>query len=161
MIRRRWHGAPLARADMQRHHLIPCLLSRQPQMAEFFQQLRPEGFCLQQFSQNGVCLPSNERAALLSGYALHRGPHPGYNDVVSARVEVMRRHFADMAGSDLRGARRVVVMRLHLLQEATRRALTDQHRGLFRLNKRDPMRIFADRPFLDEAIDSMFAEIRE
>lgn len=155
---RRWHGAPSARAEFQRHHLIPFHLARRPQMAEFFGHLRPEGFCLHQFAQNGQSLPASERSALISGYALHRGPHHGYSDVVGARVECIRRHFCGMAAADARGARRVAVMRLRLLQQATRRALTDQHRGLFRLNKRDPMRLFADRPYLDDAISAMFAD---
>ena len=47
-------------------------------------------------------------------------------------------------------------MRLGLLQDTIRRALTDRHGGGFWLNRRDPMRLFADRPYLDEAIDRLF-----
>ena len=47
-------------------------------------------------------------------------------------------------------------MRLRLLQDTTRRALTDRHGGGFWLNRRDPMRLFVDRPYLDEAIDRLF-----
>lgn len=158
MRRRRWQGAPLAQAEFQRHHLIPVQLMRRSQMADFFAQLQLEGFFLHDYRHNGQSLPASERAALGSGHALHRGPHPGYSDVVAARVEVIRQYFCGTAAVDLRSARRVAVMRLTLLQQATRRALTDQHRGLFRLNKRDPMRIFADRPYLDEAIGTMFAD---
>ena len=39
---------------------------------------------------------------------------------------------------------------------ATWCALTDRHGGGFWLNRRDPMRLFADRPYLDEAIDKLF-----
>jgi len=60
------------------------------------------------------------------------------------------------AASDQRAARRTAVMRLRLLQGATRRALTDRHRLGFWLNRRDPMRLFADRPYLDEAIERLF-----
>ena len=65
-------------------------------------------------------------------------------------------YFALHAPADLRAARRVAVMRLRLLQDTTRRALTDRHGGGFWLNRRDPMRLFVDRPYLDEAIDKLF-----
>ena len=74
----------------------------------------------------------------------------------AARVERIRAHFAVQAAADLRGARRTAVMRLRLLQDTTRRALTDRHRGGFWLNRRDPMRLFVDRPYLDDAIERLF-----
>jgi len=43
------------------------------------------------------------------------------------------------------------------VQDTTRRALTDRHGAGFWLNRRDPMRLFVDRPYLDEAIDRLFA----
>src|SRR3546814_19006346 len=55
-----------------------------------------------------------------------------------------------------RAARRTAVMRLRLLQDAARRALTDRHRLGLWLNRRDPMRLFADRHYLDEAIERLF-----
>lgn len=143
-------------AGFQRHHLIPIALLRRPQMAAMFEQLRSEGFALHHFGRNGLMLPACERAALQSGHALHRGPHRGYSDVVAARVETIRVYFALQAPADLRAARRVAVMRLRLLQDTTRRALTDRHGGGFWLNRRDPMRLFVDRPYLDEAIDKLF-----
>lgn len=126
-------------------------------MQPMFRALEAEGFGLHIFAQNGQLLPASEAAAAQSGHALHRGPHHGYSDVVTARVEAIRRYFVAEAMRDMRAARRTAKMRLMLLQQATRRALTDRHRGRFRLNKRDPMRIFADRPYLDTAIDLMFA----
>lgn len=140
----------------QRHHLIPVALLRRTQMAAMFDALRSDGFALQRFDLNGLMLPASERTALESGHALHRGPHHGYSDVVAARVERVRAHFAAQAPGDPRTARRVAIMRLRLLQDATRRALTDRHRLGFWLNRRDPMRLFADRPYLDEAIDKLF-----
>jgi hypothetical protein len=93
---------------------------------------------------------------LRSGHALHRGPHRGYSDVVTARVERIRVHFALQAAADIRAARRAAVMRLRLLQDTTRRALTDGHGAGFWLNRHDPMRLFVDRPYLDEAIERLF-----
>ncbi|SBV32204.1 conserved protein of unknown function [uncultured Sphingopyxis sp.] len=156
MRRGGWHGAPPPRAGFQRHHLIPIALLRRAQMAAMFDHLRDEGFALQHFARNGLMLPASEPAALSLGHALHRGPHRGYSDVVAARVEAIRAHFAEQAPADLRAARRVAVMRLRLLQDTTRRALTDRHGGGFWLNRRDPMRLFVDRPYLDAAIDRLF-----
>lgn len=158
MVSRRWQGAPPSRAGFQRHHLIPVALLRRPQMEAMFKRLDVEAFSLHRFDYNGLMLPACEGAALWSGHALHRGPHYGYNDVVAARVEQIRVHFSLNAPANLRDARRVAVMRLRLLQDATRRALTDRHGCAFWLNRRDPMRLFADRPYLDEAIDLMFGE---
>lgn len=158
MASRRWQGAPAPRAGFQRHHLIPVALLRRPQMAAMFDWLSVEAFALHRFDHNGLMLPACEGTALSSGHALHRGPHRGYNDVMTARVEQIRVHFALNAPADLRAARRVAVMRLRLLQDAMRRALTDRHGYAFWLNRRDPMRLFADRPYLDEAIDRMFGE---
>ena len=151
-----WQGAPPPRTGFQRHHLIPVALLRRPQMAAMFEQLHAEGFALQHFARNGLVLPASEPAALSSGHALHRGPHRGYSDVVAARVERIRAHFAVQASADPRTARRAAVMRLRLLQDTTRRALTDRHGAGFWLNRRDPMRLFVDRPYLDEAIDRLF-----
>jgi hypothetical protein len=154
--RRGWQGAPPPQTGFQRHHLIPIGLLRRPQMTMMFDQLHVEDFSLHHFERNGLILPACEPTALRSGHALHRGPHQGYSDVVAARVDGIRAHFALHASADLRMARRTAVMRLRLLQDATRRALTDRHGAGFWLNRCDPMRLFVDRPYLDEAIDRLF-----
>ena len=159
MPKRRWQGAPPPRNGYQRHHLVPISLLKRPQMASMFACLEDEGFALRHFGRNGLLLPACEVAALTSGYALHRGPHHSYSDVVTARVERARVHFVLHAPCDLRAARRTAVMRLRLLQDATRRALTDRHGAGFWLNRRDPMRLFADRPYLDDAIDRLFGAV--
>ncbi|MDK2762043.1 MAG: AHH domain-containing protein [Sphingopyxis sp.] len=156
MERSGWHDAPAPQSGFQRHHLIPIGLLRRPQMAVLFDQLRAEDFTLQHFGGNGLILPASETAALRSGHALHRGPHHEYSDVVAARVERIRAHFTLHAPADPRTARRTAVMRLRLLQDTARRALTDRHGGAFWLNRRDPMRLFVDRPYLDAAIDMLF-----
>lgn len=153
---RGWYGAPPPRTGFQRHHLIPIALLHRPQMAAMFEQLHGEGFALAHFGGNGLMLPACEPVALRSGHALHRGPHHGYSDVLAARVETIRAHFALYARADPQAARRAAVMRLRLLQDTARRALTDRHGAVFWLNRRDPMRLFVDRPYLDEAIDKLF-----
>ena len=125
-------------------------------MTMMFDQLRPAGFALRQFDQNGLLLPASESSAMQTGHALHRGPHAGYTDVVTARVDTIRATFEQSAPGNRRAAVTVAIMRLRTLQAAMRRALTDRHGIGFWLNRRDPMRLFADRSYLDEAIDRMF-----
>lgn len=91
-----------------------------------------------------------------TGHALHRGPHDGYSDVVGARVDMIRATFDQHCEGNPRAAATVAIMRLRTLQSAARRALTDRHGAGFWLNRRDPMRLFADRSYLDNAIDQMF-----
>lgn len=153
----RWRGALSAQPGFQRHHLIPIALLRRGQMADMFDQLRPAGFVLHRFDQNGLLLPACEGLAMQTGHALHRGPHAGYSDVVMARVETIRVTFAQTIASDPQRAATTAIMRLRTLQVAMRRALTDRHGLGFWLNRRDPMRLFADRPYLDDAIDRVFA----
>ena len=156
--RRRWRGAAPVAPGVQRHHLIPIALLARPQMAAMFEMLASGGFALHRFDLNGVVLPASERTALRSGHALHRGPHPGYSDVVAARVECIRAHFAGEAPSVQCRATTTAIMRLRLLQDTMRRALTDRHGLGFWLNRRDPMRLFADRPYLDDAIDRLYGD---
>ena len=156
MRRRGWQGVPKPRAGFQRHHLIPIALLQRPQMAAMFDHLHDEDFTLHRFDRNGLMLPACEPAALQLGHALHRGPHRGYSDVVAARVERIRVHFTLQVPDDPRLARCTAVMRLRLLQDVMRRALTDRHGAGFWLNRRDPLRLFADRPYLDDAIERLF-----
>ena len=159
-VRCRRRGAVPAGAEHQRHHLIPVALLARPQMAAMFDALAAEDFALHRFALNGLLLPGSERQAMLSGHALHRGPHRAYSDVVAARVEQIRAHFAAEAARDPRAARRTAAMRLRLLQDTLRRSLTDRHGLTFRLNRRDPMRLFLDRPYLDTAIERLFGDDR-
>lgn len=148
----RWAGAGGCPTGYQRHHLIPLALRRRPQLDSFFLALQRDGLNLGHFSENGLSLPANERLAAITGHAMHRGPHPAYSDVVAARVEFIRRSAILL---DLR-SRLAAAARIRLLQLALRRSLTDRHGLRFRLNRRDPMRIFADRAYLDEAIGALF-----
>lgn len=126
-------------------------------MAAMFADLYGEGVGLHRFERNGLVLPGNERLAWLSGHALHRGPHQAYSDVVAAWVEQIRAWHAAAVATDPPAARRVAATRLRLLQDTLRRALTDRHGAAFWLNRHDPMRLFADRPYLDAAIERLFA----
>ncbi len=119
------------------------------------------GFRLRRWTQNGLLLPATEAAAEAIGHALHRGPHPGYDEVVDARLAAIAAAFHQpVAGrSALPGlALTTAEGRLTTLQAALRRALTDRHRLGLWLNRRDPLRLFADRSFLDHAITALYGE---
>ena len=154
MTRQRWHQQSVCPDGFQRHHLIPLELTRRAQLAAMFAVLECDGLRLGRFAENGLHLPSREVEAAALGHALHRGPHPAYTDVVAARLEAIR------AGACLGRAegRWATVDRIRTLQAALRRALTDRHRQHLWLNRRDPMRIFADRAYLDAAIAAMFGD---
>lgn len=150
----RWHRGSPRLAGFQRHHLIPLALTRRAQFAALFAGLEDDGLRLGRFAQNGLHLPSCEAAAAALGHALHRGPHPAYTDVVAARLDAIRAS-APLARPAERWA---TVSRISTLQAALRRALTDRHGQSFWLSRRDPMRLFADRAYLDSAIDALFGE---
>ncbi|NJS13968.1 MAG: hypothetical protein HC788_04290 [Sphingopyxis sp.] len=154
MIARGWHSGSVCRAGFQRHHLIPAALSNRLQFSALFAALADDGLRLRRFAENGLHLPADEAAAAALGHALHRGPHPAYTDVVAARIEAIR----VSASLDDRDNRCAAVDRIRTLQRALRRALTDRHRHNLWLNRRDPMRIFADRVYLDEAINALFMD---
>lgn len=154
MTGRRWHQRTPCPDGFQRHHLIPLELTRRAQLAAMFTALEADGLRLGRFAENGLHLPAREVDAVALGHALHRGPHPAYTDVVAARLEAIR------TGACLGEAegRWATVDRIRTLQAALRRALTDRHGQHLWLNRRDPMRLFADRAYLDAAIAAMFNE---
>ncbi|MBU7589148.1 MAG: hypothetical protein KAF42_08045 [Sphingopyxis terrae] len=74
--------------------------------------------------------------------------------MMTARVDRIRICFERQINRDASAARRTAAIRVALLQDSLRRALTDRRGTGF--NRRDPMRLFADRPYLDEAITRLF-----
>lgn len=150
----RWFGGARCPPGHQRHHLIPRAVLMLAQLGHFLANLQQECPALCSFAANGLPLPGNERLAAETGFALHRGPHPAYTDVVMARVDRIR------ASSALacRRSRWLAAARIATLQCALRRALTDRHGHRFLLNRCDPMRLFADRAYLDNAITALFGD---
>ncbi len=153
MTGRRWPRHPLCPPGHQRHHLVPLALLARPQLATFLTALAGGEAMLTRFSCNGLILPATEKLAMESSLALHRGPHPAYSDVVAARVDQIRATSVLTLPAGLAEAR----ARVRTLQAALRRALTDRHGQRFWLNRRDPMRVFADRSYLDDAIAALYA----
>lgn len=136
----------------QRHHLIPVAVGRCSQIGRFLAGLHLAGFHIEDSATNLIALPCDEATAARCGAALHRGPHPHYTAVVAGRVERIRAlHYRQRReASD-------AVARLHRLQRALRAVLAGSAPRLIQLNRRDPMRLFADYSTLDAAIDAMIA----
>lgn len=152
MSGQRWCDSSRCRPGFQRHHLIPLGIIKRAQFRQFLDALHGDAFILYRFARNGLQLPENERLAAALGHAMHRGPHPAYSEVVAARLEYIRQSTNLESKNDCLSS----VDRIRTLQDALRRALTDRHGHRFWLNHRDPMRIFSDRPYLDDAISALF-----
>ncbi len=134
------------RKRWQNHHLVPLSISRRPQLGRFLRELGRPGAAVQHLGANSLWLPGDEALAAEVGMCMHRGPHPHYNDVVAARVERIRVANLDQAAS---------VLRLARLQRALIRVLSGRTKPILRLNRNDPMRLFADYAVLDAAIETL------
>ena len=126
-------------------------------MAAFLDRLAGQGFRLTERRSNCLWLPADERLAAHSGAALHRGPHPQYSDLVAARVDRIRSRCTAQDAPTLDLAMR----RLRRQQRALARTLLGRTPRLITLNRRDPMRLFADYSVLDAAIEQMAGEQME
>jgi len=125
-------------------------------MAELFAWLGRHGFAFNHFASNGILLPAKAGEARISGLALHRGPHPGYNAIVLERIERIRIDALGRGMAGTAGGAHETIWRLRLLQRALRRTLDGSAPRWVWLNRRDPMRLYADAPALDRQIYAMF-----
>lgn len=141
---------PDAHSSYQQHHLIPVAIGRRPQIGRFLVGLHLAGFHIEDRACNLILLPADEATAAGNGQTMHRGPHPHYTAVVTARVERIRelhyRHHRTTPDA---------VARLNRLQRSLRAVLSGSAPRLLQLNRRDPMRLFADYSALDAAIDAL------
>lgn len=145
-------GPAVLSTSFQHHHLIPVSVGRRAQIGHFLTGLHLSGFHLEDPTSNLIALPADEATAAATGAALHRGPHPRYTAVVTARVERIRAlHYRHKRSSG------DAVARLHRLQRALEAVLAGRAPRLIVLNRRDPMRLFADYSALDAAIDAMIS----
>jgi hypothetical protein len=131
----------------QHHHLIPQSIAAKPQIGPFLRGLHLAGFHVEDRRFNLLPLASDEATAVRLGIALHRGPHPRYTAVVLARVERIRAlHHRERRDGHY------AAQRLRRLQRALAAVLAGSGPRLLQLNRRDPMRLFADYSALDAAI---------
>lgn len=132
---------------------MPLSLLKRPQIGDFLLQMEEHGLSLRDRRRNCLWLPANESLSLATGHALHRGPHPHYTDVVAGRVERIRQGWGGPKDCDHAHYRN----RLVRLQAVMTRILSGAGPRLLHLNRRDPMRAFADYGYLDDAITRLFA----
>lgn len=147
-------GQPGYNAGLQRHHILPLQLLRQPCTLGLFKALGRERLRFDDFRSNGLLLPANDLSALRIGLPLHRGPHHGYNQLVTERVGQIEATWASARRAAPEAALVDALARLELLQRALRRRLLDQRRRL-QLNRRDPLGSGTD--FTE--IDALVAEL--
>lgn len=141
-----------APAGYQQHHLLPRAILRQPDVRHLLDQITGIGGDRRAASCNCLWLPCDESIALTTGRALHRGPHPRYNDVVAARVD---RVLARYGRSRDRTMLLIASVHLARLQACLTRILAGRGPRLIQLNRRDPLRAFADYSYLDAAISRL------
>lgn len=139
---------------LQRHHILPMQLLRQPGTLGLFRALGRDRLPFDDFRRNGLLLPANDQSALQIGLPLHRGPHHGYNQLVSERVGQIEAAWANARRSAPEVALVDALARLELLQRALRRRLLDQRRRML-LNRRDPLGSGVDF----SGIDALVAEL--
>lgn len=157
-VRGRWPRHFASAPGYQRHHILPTGLLGRRQFHAFFAALGDTGFAFDDPRRNGILLPALPRLALASGRALHRGPHHGYSRIVAARVERIRLTAVADAATRPHGALAEANMRLALLQAALRRTLDGSAPRWVWLNRRDPMRLYAEADALDRMIADMFPD---
>lgn len=144
------------RPNYQRHHLIPVQSTHLPELVEMFTLLSDDGFSLDDFSRNGILLPSCEREAAKTGRPLHRGPHPRYNLIVIRYL--LRIHALSNGLDDHLDRLRFISFRIGLLQDSLKQGLDSSFFERLRLNSRDPLRPDADFDVLDNRIQQLCKE---
>ncbi len=141
---------------LQRHHLLPRQLLSQRCFGHMFADVGRVRVGFDDFRRNGLLLPSTETASVHTGMPLHRGPHPRYNEVVSARVGRIEARWSQARRHDDEAALIEALLRLHLLQGALRRQLLAQRRRVV-LNRKDPLGTGFDFTELDAMAESLWA----
>lgn len=150
----------------QRHHLIPLQAASIPEINKPLNAMggdscnsrdtdsNQSGFDFDNFEKNGVLLPSDEQMALQTGYPLHRGPHPRYNELVIERLL----HIIRLSNQIDNQVQRIVFFRLRIriLQLVLRKALVGSALPVFRLNRRDPGLSSSDFAELDSCVDALY-----
>jgi len=144
---------------MQRHHLLPRQLLKQPAFFRLIDQVGRTRLGFEDFRRNGMLLPSTEDTASLVGLPLHRGPHRLYNDMVFDRFGQIEARWSQMRARAPEAALDEAVMRLGLLQGGLRRRLMQSRTRPFLLNRRDPLGAGLDFAELDAMADALWASV--
>ncbi len=151
-------GQPGYQRGMQRHHLLPRQLLNFRQFSRLFDSIGRDRIGFDDFRFNGLLLPAVEKAAVVLGLPLHRGPHRHYNEVVLARVSQIEAHWIARRKIDEELAAEEVLMRMRLLQAALRRNLLQPAAKRMTLNRFDPLGEGVDFTELDAMADAIWTD---
>lgn len=151
-------GKPAYQKGVQRHHLLPRQLVSAGHFSRLFDFVGRERIGFDDFRYNGLLLPALEKAAIVLGLPLHRGPHRRYNEVVCARVSQIEADWNRKRKQDEDLAAEEVLMRMRLLQAALRRSLLQPAARRITLNKNDPLGNGVDFAELDAMADNIWAD---
>lgn len=108
------------------------------------------------FRENGLLLPCNERAAVRLALPLHRGPHRHYSTLVIERVGQIEAAWSRGRANRPEGAATEAHMCLRLLQRALRRFLLEGRRRRIVLNRKDPLGAGIDFSDLDAVAEALW-----
>ncbi|TCM22242.1 HNH/ENDO VII superfamily nuclease [Novosphingobium sp. PhB165] len=121
-----------------------------------FTTLGRESLRFEDFRDNGLLLPCDERAALRMGLPLHRGPHHRYTELVVERVAQIEAYWRRAHMRDPQAAAIEAQMRLDLLRRALRRLLLARRATRPLLNRHDPLGHGLDFSDLDALADLLW-----
>ncbi|MDA7787971.1 AHH domain-containing protein [Sphingomonadaceae bacterium] len=123
------------RPDMQRHHLLPKQLMNHSSLGRFIVAVDPASFGFEDFRRNGLLLPCEEETASRLSLPLNRGPHPEYNEMVSAKVGVIEVDWSVARYRRPKLAKTQARLRLALLQRDLRESLLASATAAPKLNR--------------------------
>ncbi|VAV90356.1 hypothetical protein MNBD_ALPHA04-740 [hydrothermal vent metagenome] len=142
----------------QRHHLIPLQVRSMFDLTESLDPGSRNELCLDDFANNGLLLPCEEREAMRTGRPLHRGPHPRYNILVMERMANIFRLRNRL--SDAKERSDFFRFRIRSLQNGLRHGLIQNRFLNLTLNRRDPFKNRMNFQQLDTKIDELWATTR-
>ncbi len=107
-----------------RHHALTLESSRDPVLGPFVRALRKVGFHIDDFTTNGILLPTLTRDSRASGLPVHVGGHPNYNVQVGNELHALRRVCESFRTDSLRFE--FALRGVRALQARIRKALANQ-----------------------------------
>jgi hypothetical protein len=123
------------------------------QFYPFVGDLRRGGIDLDDFETNGLLLPCREATAIRTRRPLHRGPHPRYNDIITAYLELIRHDWS-------RSTLPTIIARVRNLQvDIANWLVGNTVDAPTRLGKRDPFASDAVTAELDAHVESLFSGV--
>jgi A nuclease family of the HNH/ENDO VII superfamily with conserved AHH len=113
--------SPGYREGWERHHIFPVQSRRDASLGPFLSAMIELGFALDDFTTNGILLPSMINISSQTALPLHAGGHPRYNLQVLSRMQAIRSACESIPDHNER--RRQGLIRLRQLQCDIRHAI--------------------------------------